>query len=190
MTMPNEAPDPYELWQAEERERRLAQFRAKRPAVFAAKGTLAPQVHAWLEALVAGKARTLLLGGRTGAGKTWTCWKSVETLLHNGWRGGWEIISAYDLARLVAPPVETDRLDHLARVDLLAVDDLGSIELTSWRSSHLLGLIDYRWSHQLPTLVASNVQDLGEVVGDRIASRLSDGAVSIALDGPDRRRAQ
>lgn len=188
MTTSDEPRVIYEQWIAEEREHRLARFYAKRPPVFAIRGHLDDRAHRWLESMVAGQARTLLLGGATGAGKTWSCWKAVETLLANGWRGGWDIVSAYQLGRLIAPPVDEDRLDHLARIDLLIVDDLGSIPLTDWASAHLLGLVDHRWSHQLPTIVATNLQDLGPAVGSRVASRLADGMVSIPLDGPDRRR--
>jgi DNA replication protein DnaC len=188
VTTPEGMQDPYELWRAEERERRLRLFHAKRPAAFAAKGQLDARVHRWLESLVAGNARTLLLGGPTGTGKTWSAWKAIETLLANDWRGGWAIISAYELSRVIAPPVDEDRLDHLARTDLLVIDDLGSVAVTDWAAAHLLGLVDHRWARHLPTLVTTNTQRLGEVVGERVASRLGDGAVSIALDGPDRRR--
>lgn len=179
----------YEQWLTEDRERRLTQFRTKRPAAFATRGRLDERVHAWLETFAGGQARTLVLGGATGTGKSWSAWKAVETLLVNGWRGGWEIVGAYELSRLIAPPVDEDRLDRLAQVDLLAVDDLASIKLTDWAAAHLLGLVDHRWSRRLPTLITTNEPELGKIVGDRIASRLSDGAAFVSLDGADRRRA-
>lgn len=180
----------YEQWREEERQRLLDAFNAARPAVFAAPGQLDPAVFTWLEQFVQGNARTLLLGGRTGSGKTWSCWKAVETLLFNGWRGTWRIVSAYDLMRIVMPPVDERELDRLTRVDLLVIDDLGSMKVTDWASAHLHGLIDHRWSRKLPMIVTTNVPDIGELVGERIASRLADGMDSIALTGADQRRAR
>lgn len=180
----------YEQWLAEDRERQLRAFYSKRPVAFAAKGRLDPRVHAWLESLVAGQARTLLLGGPTGTGKSWSTWKAIETLLVNGWRGTWGIVTAYELSRIIAPPVEEEPLDELTRSGLLVIDDLGSVSVTDWAATHLLGLVDHRWRRHLPIIVTTNVRDLRDLVGERIASRLADGAVSLVLDGPDRRRSQ
>lgn len=186
----DEQGDAYEAWREEERERLLAGFRAARPPVFAAPGQLDPRVHAWLQRFLQGEARTLVLGGGTGTGKTWSAWKAIGTLIWHGWRGSWHVVSAYDLMRAVMPPVDEQELGRLARVDLLAIDDLGSMKLTDWGAAHLLGIVDYRWSHQLPIIVTTNIPDLGLLVGDRIASRLADGLESIALTGPDLRRAR
>lgn len=177
----------YQQWLREERDRLLAAFERVRPAAFAAKGNLHPDIHAWLESLVQGNATTLLLGGRTGVGKTWSAWKAVETLIYNGWRGTWAITPMYDLFRLTAPPVDEAELDRLARVDLLVLDDLGSIAPTEWRNTHLHGLIDHRWTHRLPTMLTTNVQNLEEILTERITSRLADGMISIGLNGHDRR---
>lgn len=190
MNANNDHHDAWRHWQAEERQRLLDAFAAARPAVFAAPGQLDPRVFAWLERFVQGDARTLLLGGRTGSGKTWSCWKAVETLLWNGWRGTWRITSAYELLRIVMPPVDEPALDRLARADLLVIDDLGSMKVTDWSSAHLHGLVDHRWSRKLPMIVTTNVPDIGELVGERIASRLADGMESVALTGHDLRRSQ
>ncbi|GAA0347723.1 ATP-binding protein [Actinoallomurus spadix] len=179
----------YQQWLAEDRERRLKLFYDTRPAAFADKGRLDPRVHEWLEAFIVGRARTLLLGGPTGVGKSWTAWKSIETLVHNGWRGVWSLVTGYRLSRLIAPPVDDEELDRLARVDLLVIDDLGSAPVTDWTGSHLGGLVDERWSHRRPSILTTNVQQIGGLVGPRAASRLADGMTAVVLDGPDRRRA-
>ena len=189
MTISDDPAVILEQWLTEDRQRRLNRFYARRPAAFTGRGRLDPGVHAWLEALVGQRARTLLLGGPTGTGKSWSIWKAVETLIVNGWRGEWEVVSAYELSRLIAPPVDEERLDRLATVHLLAVDDIGSVQVTDWTAAHLLGLVDHRWSHHLPTIVTTNASKLGELVGERIASRFADGATAITFTGPDRRRA-
>lgn len=177
-----------EEWERERRERRLEAFRARRPAAFAAPGALDVRVHQWLEAVARGEARTLVLAGPTGTGKSWTLWRAAETLLYNAWPGRVEVISAYDLMRLVAPPTDEPALDRLADVELLGLDDIGATRLSEWTSEHLAGLIDRRWANRRPTMIAANVPDLRAMLGDRIASRISDGQVPIVLNGPDRRR--
>jgi DNA replication protein DnaC len=180
--------EAYRQWLREEIDRRLKAFHDRRPAVFAAKGDLDQRVHTWLETFVRGDATTLLIGGTPGTGKTWTAWKAVETLIYNGWRGGWDVVTAYELMMLVAPPVDEERLRRLTRTDLLVIDDIGSVKVTDWSGSHLHGLVDFRWSHRLPTVITSNTPDFSDMLGPRVTSRLVDGMASIVLRGPDRRR--
>lgn len=169
-------------------EMRLKLFYERRPPVFAARGWLNTEVHAWLEGMVRGENRTLLIGGRPGTGKSWSLWKSVETLLVNGWRGRWEIITATGLRDLTAPPVDELRLDRVRRCEFLALDDVGAWRVSEWQAEHLYGIIDYRWSHRLPIVVASNEQNLEGLLGGRVTSRLADGMATVVLGGPDRRR--
>lgn len=166
---------------------RLELFYARRPPVFAARGWLNTDVHAWLEGMVRGENRTLLIGGKTGTGKSWSLWKSVETLLANGWRGRWEILNATEFHTLIAPPVDEVRLDRVRRCEFLALDDIGAWRISDWTAEHLYGVIDYRWSQRLPVVITSNVADIDELLGARLTSRLSDGLASVILDGDDRR---
>lgn len=179
--------DEYEEFIREETDRRLKLFYERRPAAFARPGWLNTDIHAWLEGMVRGENRTLLIGGRTGTGKSWSLWKSVETLLHNGWRGRWEIINATDFADIIKPPVDEVRLYRIRECEYVALDDLGSWRISEWAGENLYGLIDYRWANELPLVVASNVRDLEKLLGDRIGSRLSDRQSRVLLDGPDRR---
>lgn len=168
-------------------EMRLEIFHGRRPAAFAARGWLNTDLHGWLEGMVRGENRTLLIGGATGTGKSWSLWKAVETLLVNGWRGRWEIVTATEFHTVINPPVDEPRLGRISRCEFLALDDIGAWRITDWAAEHLYAVIDYRWAHQLPIVVTSNVPDLGKMLGARIASRLSDGMASVVLDGPDRR---
>lgn len=168
-------------------EMRLSLFRARRPAAFAARGWLNQEVHAWLEGLARGENRTLLIGGPTGAGKSWSLWKSVETLLVNGWRGRWEIINATEFRDIIAPPVDDLRLVRLRECEFLALDDVGAWRISDWAAEQIYALVDYRWSHELPVVVSSNESDIDALLGPRVASRFSDGLATVVLDGPDRR---
>jgi DNA replication protein DnaC len=125
-------------------EMRLALFRERRPAAFAARGWLDQQVHGWLEGMVRGENRTLLIGGDTGRGKSWSLWKSVETLLANGWRGRWEIVTATEFRDVIGPPGDEVRLERIRRSEFLALDDVGAWRINPWAAEHLYGLIDYR----------------------------------------------
>jgi DNA replication protein DnaC len=179
--------EDFEEFERDQTEMRLELFRERRPEAFAARGWLHQDVHAWLEGMVRGENRTLLIGGPTGTGKSWALWKSVETLLVNGWRGRWEIVTATDFRDLTAPPIDELRLDRIRRCEFLALDDVGAWRLTDWALEHFYGVIDYRWAHRLPVVLSSNLPNVLELLGARIASRLSDGMSTVVLDGPDRR---
>jgi DNA replication protein DnaC len=179
--------DEYAEFLREDQQERLARFYARRPSVFSKRGWLNRQIHEWLEGMVRGENRALALEGPTGTGKSWSLWKSVETLLHNGWRGRWEIITATQFAEIIKPPVDEPRLRRVCECEFLALDDLGSWRVSEWAAEHLYAVIDHRWAHELPTVVTSNVPNVAESLGDRIGSRLAAGLATVILDGPDRR---
>jgi DNA replication protein DnaC len=180
-------PDDYEEFIREETVARLERFYERRPAAFSKPGWLDSQVHAWLEGMVRGEGRTLILEGPTGTGKSWSLWKSVETLVRNGWRGRWEIINATDFADIIKPPVDTARLLRLRECEFVAFDDLGAWRINEWVAENLYGIVDYRWSNELPIVAASNLPELERLLGDRIGSRLKEQQTRIRLGGPDRR---
>lgn len=179
--------DEYDEFDRDQMEMRLELFRKRRPPVFAARGWLNTAIHGWLEGMVRGENRTLLIGGPTGVGKSWALWKSVETLLANGWRGRWEIVNATEFRDIIAPPVDELRLIRLRECEFLALDDLGAWRISDWAAEQIYGIVDYRWSHHLPVVVCSNEGDIDELLGPRVGSRLSDGLTVVVLDGPDRR---
>jgi len=179
--------DEYEEFLREDQQARLARFYDRRPAAFAKRGWLNREVHAWLEGMVRGEKRNLALEGPTGTGKSWSLWKCVETLLHNGWRGRWEIVTATDFAEVIRPPVDDMRLRRIRECEFLALDDLGSWRLKEWGAEHLYAIVDHRWAHELPVVVTSNYPDMVKALGDRIGSRLGDGFTRVELGGPDRR---
>lgn len=179
--------DEYEEFLREDQQARLARFYDRRPPAFAKRGWLTRDVHQWLEAMVRGEQRTLVLEGPTGVGKSWSLWKSVETLLSNGWRGRWEIVTATDFAEVIRPPVDDGRLKRIRECEFLALDDLGSWRIKEWGAEHLYAIVDHRWAQELPVVVASNIPDMVAKLGDRIGSRLAEGSTRVELGGPDRR---
>jgi DNA replication protein DnaC len=179
--------DEYEEFLREDQAARLQRFYDRRPPAFAKRGWLARDVHAWLEGMVRGENRTLALEGPTGTGKSWSLWKCVETLLANGWRGRWEIVTATDFAEIVRPPVDDDRLRRIRECEFLALDDLGAWRIKEWGAGHLYSIVDHRWAHELPVVVASNIPNMVSALGDRIGSRLAQGLTQVEFGGPDRR---
>ena len=69
-------------------------------------------------------------------------------------------------------------------IPLLILDDLGREKTTDWTRDVLYDLINYRYSHRLPTIFTTN-EDLGGY-DEAIASRVMSGVVAV-FRGPDRR---
>lgn len=175
-------------WQQERIRHRLALLHKQRPPVFAAPGELHPDIAAWCDRFAAGKRGSLVLVGPVGTGKTWSIWRAVEYLITaHQWRGRFEMCTAYQFRRTIAPPLDESQLDVWARADLLALDDLGSQRISEWDSGFLSGLIDERWSQGRPFIVTSNDGQLAPLLGERAASRTRDLVTIVHLTGADRR---
>ena len=140
---------------------------------------------------ISGAVPFLTLCGSTGIGKTYCCcalMKKLHDLNKN--------FISKDIKRFLEELyIEQKDNGHIynllnvwKRVDYLILDDLGSNKVTDWRIETMLDLIDYRWSEIKPTFITSNVlkEELKEVLGQRIASRLFSGRV-INATGKDKR---
>lgn len=160
----------------------------RRPATFDKSGELRPDITGWINGYLAGAHGSLLLIGSIGAGKTWSLWKTAETLARGGWAGRFEIAAAWEIKEATDRPVDTAQLRVWRTADLFAIDDLGAQRVYDWDADAIAALIDARWQHERPTLIASNETDLKDIVGARAASRLADNATVVEFDGPDRRR--
>lgn len=186
-------PDPHaddadREWAADRLAQRLAAIRAQRPARLTRPGEQHPEVAAWGERLLAGKASTLLLGGPTGSGKTWEAHEVLERAVAAGFPGRIMFLSSAVWRDTISPPVERELLRTMRLVEVLVFDDLGSGRINEWEKECLLGVVDERWANDRPIVVTFNVESLRETLGERIASRLADGATKVLLTGDDRRR--
>lgn len=72
---------------------------------------------------------------------------------------------------------------------ILILDDIGAERPTEWVAETLYLIVNKRYNAMLPTIFTSNlpVSDLGDKIGDRIASRIVEMCEIIKLDGGDRR---
>jgi DNA replication protein DnaC len=79
--------------------------------------------------------------------------------------------------------------ERLATVDLLHLDDLGVENRTEWVLEQLYALINERYEAERSLVVTSNhdYDDLEQILGSRITSRLGDMCELIPLHGTDRR---
>jgi DNA replication protein DnaC len=174
-------------WRAEKLAHRVNVFCSKRPAMLQDAGDLDPRIVAWGEDLAAGRARNLVIVGGIGVGKTWSAWEVLERAVRAGYAGRIEFATSAHWLDVVGPPPDRDQLRHMRTAGVLVLDDLGSSRINDWQRECLLSVVDERWQHGRPTVITTNMARLGEPLGDRLASRLLDGAAFVAINGEDRR---
>ncbi|MFD8556645.1 ATP-binding protein [Streptosporangium canum] len=177
-------------WHADRLARRIAAIRNQRPARLRAPGDLDPDIAAWGRQLLAGTVGNLVIVGPVGTGKTWSAWEVLERAVVAGYPGKVLFATSAQWQDAVAPPVDRDRLRAMRSADVLVLDDLGSGRINDWQRECLMSVVDERWQHGLPIVITSNMADAEDSLGDRLTSRLSDGAAVVAINGTDRRGGQ
>jgi len=135
---------------------------------------------------------SLLLYGVCGTGKTHNGYGALHALSTSGAFCGWVATPAADLYARLRPRHGVDSeavFERHAKAPVLMLDDLGAAKGTDWVEEVNYRLINYRYEHELPTLVTSNhrPRELAGVVGERVASRLAEMTTPVTLEGPDRR---
>jgi len=177
---------------------------ANTPARYRDATVAVPEVAAWVRELVrlavdpdepVARVRTgpsLLLFGVCGTGKTHNGYGALHALSTSGAFCGWVATPAADLYARLRPRHGVDSEDVFerhAKAPALMLDDLGAAKGTDWVEEVNYRLVNYRYERMLPTLVISNVRprDLAGVLGERVASRLTEMATPVVLKGPDRR---
>ncbi|MFI8439981.1 ATP-binding protein [Streptomyces rochei] len=169
---------------------RLEAFLNRRPAAFADAGELRADIRSWMDGYLDGHHGSLVLTGEIGTTKTWHLWKLNETLIRRGWRGQFRIATTYDVKLATDRPIDHERLASWREADLYAIDDLGARAVNDWTADAISELIDARWQARRPTLIATNLTtpEIRNVLGDRAASRIGDGATVAHFTGADRRK--
>lgn len=153
-----------------------------------------PAVLAWCDAFPE-SPRSLLILGRTGVGKTYQAFGALRTLAQRGVTAEWLAVTAPDLYALLRPREGTDAEGEFRRyadTPLLVLDDLGANKPSEWTEEVTYRLIGHRYDAMTPCLITSNVPvaDLRKVLGDRVASRLTEMCQPVVLRGTDRRESQ
>lgn len=188
-----------------------AETATKIPFHYRGARTSLPQLHTWIDRLVADAKEaqaqrgapiasithgpSLLLLGVTGVGKTYEAYGAMRELAVTGVYGQWAATTAADLYAALRPRHGVDSEAEFARyrnARLLLVDDLGADRKpTEFTEEINFRLINHRYENHLPTLLTSNVgpKELAARLGDRVTSRLAEMCERISLKGDDRRRA-
>lgn len=165
-----------------------------------------PQVLAWIDSLVDATGvnqvtgisylqtgPSLLLLGPTGTGKTHQAFGALRHLSILGVAGSIRAASTADVYAKMRPRPGVDSeevFSSYANAKLLFLDDLGAAKTSEWVEEINYRLINHRYENHLATIFTSNVppKELGEKLGERVASRLIEMTQTVVLKGSDRRR--
>lgn len=166
-----------------------------------------PRVLAWIDDLVqscsrarvsgvpkVGPGPSLLLLGPTGTGKTYQGYGALRRLSVMGVNAAPAAAPIADIYAKMRPRPNVDSeavFESYAHAPLLFVDDLGAAKESPWVEEVTTRLVNYRYDRGLATVFTSNVppKQLGEKIGERVASRLTEMCRTVVLKGQDRRLA-
>jgi DNA replication protein DnaC len=135
---------------------------------------------------------SLLILGPTGTGKTHQGYGALRHLSVMGVSCASVASSAADVYAKLRPRHGIDseaEFERYANARLLFLDDLGAAKTSEWVEEVNYRLINHRYEKGFATIFTSNVppKELGERLGERVASRLTEMARPIVLKGKDRR---
>ena len=146
--------------------------------VFAAKKTV-EAAKTFVKSVAEGQADGLIITGLTGRGKTYLACCIANELLRKNINTLFCVVpdlldQIKDTYNKGSEYSEMDLIDTAKEVAVLILDDLGAHQYTEWARSKLFTILNYRINHNLPTVITTNlsVEDVGEAIGDRAASRI------------------
>ncbi len=149
------------------------------------------------------RERSLLFTGNAGRGKTHLGVAILKTLLRKSVPCLFvdfrellsEIRSSYDE---ISQTSEYEILRPILNVEILLLDDLGSIRMTDWMKDTVFHIINLRYNNRKPLIVTSNLslessktssqETLQDRLGYPVVSRLYEMCTNLELDGPDHRK--
>lgn len=144
---------------------------------YQAKTAIEKRARRACDDLLRNEVASVLLHGRVGAGKTHLLAATVREGFRLG--GSWFYVVpdlAGELKRHLADNT-TEQLiyDIQLSVGILALDDLGAERGTEWIQEILYRIVNFRYNHELPTIISSNVHI--DMIDMRLRRRLMNGVV-------------
>jgi DNA replication protein DnaC len=144
------------------------------------------------------KAENIVFVGPTGVGKTGLACGLLLKALHNGYRGAF--IKAQDLFdemyASLADRSTRKLVTHLARLDVLVIDEMGYLNLRPEQTNVFFKLMEERYRRR-PTIITTNLDYdqwhafLGNKgLVDALLSRLRHQCHTLKIDGPSLRHPQ
>lgn len=133
----------------------------------------------------------LVLCGPKGTGKSVAATWAVRHAITTGSTAAFR--RASELAKLSGFDAGAVELEHLKRVDLLVLDDVGTETLSDWARAQLHELVDTRHEAYGRTILTSNLQWRGTQglearLGERVADRIAQAGTVVQVAGASMRR--
>jgi DNA replication protein DnaC len=156
------------------------------------------QIRGFAELEFIAKAENIVLVGKTGVGKTGLACGLLLKALENGYRC--QFIKAQDLFdemyASLADRSTRQLLKRLARLHVLAIDELGYVNLKPEQSNIFFKLMEERY-RRYPTIITTNLvyDEWPNFLGSRplveaLLSRLRHQCHTVHIDGPSLREPQ
>jgi DNA replication protein DnaC len=153
-----------------------------------------------VQRLIEGKIQQIVMVGSNGTGKTHLAIAAVKAL-------GGKIFSMYEITTRIrqsysarSDETELDIVDELARLPMLAIDEVGRTKGSDAELNWLSYIIDKRHTRGLPTIIISNKhvrkhcplggcpECLENYLSNDVMSRLTEGGVLLQFNWEDWRK--
>jgi DNA replication protein DnaC len=156
------------------------------------------QIRTFAELDFVPKAENIVFIGPTGVGKTGLASSLLLKALQNGYRG--LFVKAQDLFdemyASLADRSSRKLINHLARVDVLVIDEMGYLNLKPEQTNIFFKLMEER-HHRRPTIITTNLDyaEWHSFLGNKplveaLLSRLRERCHTVKIDGPSLRAQQ
>ncbi len=160
-------------------------------------GVSRKQIRAFAELDFVPQAMNIVFQGKTGVGKTGLATGLLLKCLENGYRG--EFVRAQDLFdemyASLADRSSARLVRHLARLDVLVVDELGYLNVKPEQANVFFRLMSERYGKKA-TIITTNLayEEWHNVFGTRLVEpllgRLRHRCTTVIIDGPSLREPQ